>query len=99
MEEAEVSKDLWKLSGTSEGKEFHIQFLQNALTSAKLAEQVASALKVAVDGKITWKAIHVSTARAKLKVILRVSKACYLHRLKCQGQNHSFYYRKTPRGS
>ena len=61
MEECGFSPDTWKLNSSSNGKDFHIQFLQNALASANHVKTVCSKLK----SNGVWRVFMVNTVKQK----------------------------------
>ena len=61
MEECGFSPDTWKLNSSSNGKDFHIQFLQNALASANHVKTVCSKLK----SNGVWGVFMVNTVKQK----------------------------------
>ena len=61
MEECGFSPETWKLNSSSNGKDFHIQFLQNALASANHVKTVCSKLK----SNGVWRVFMVNTVKQK----------------------------------
>jgi len=62
MDECGFSPETWKLNSKSNGKDFEIQFLQNALASASHVKTICSKLK-SDDG--AWRVFMVSTVKKK----------------------------------
>ena len=59
METQQISAEVWSLGGNPQGKRFFMQFVQNAFTSVKLAQQVVKRLHSS-DG---WKELFADTAK------------------------------------
>ena len=65
--------DTWKIQGHTDGRNFSVQFLQNALTSAKNVDKCVGALK---DEEGNWKTFFAETAKKNLDGTF---ETCKLH--------------------